>query len=278
VRATSQTLPPEPTQSVFRVIFDHAWKRLGNSRLLTFWETVIWSAFAAHWAYDIFGLYSAEIDSNIAVVCFVLAAVLTILLIGPCTYQVYSSGGSGDEILRLVVPVKPQVIVGARMAAVGAMWARVAGPLVITGIHLVINSSAYSSVLDRWSIVSTISRYHEVHISFLSSLGMILMEILLGLALLAIPLTWAAYWGTRVARIGVGFFLGNALVLIPLLIIFFMIFMADGIVEANYFQDYPFETLARNALVGLSLVLLVSAILGAGFFNNACRSWGARDK
>jgi hypothetical protein len=276
VRAISLTLPSEPTQSVFRVIFDHAWGRLGNSRLLTFWEVVIWSAFAAHLGFDIFGFYWSEIDLRIAMTCFVVAAILTALLIGPWTYRTYSSAGLGEEMLR-IVPAGPQVIVGARIAAVALMWARVVGPLIVIGVHLINISSPYSRLVDRWS--AGLTGYAAIYGTMQNEAAYVVFGVLACISLVAMLMTWAALWGTKVVRIRSAFFLANYPVLIFIsLTIFFGMIIGGAVEEGLSANSFSPDHMMTGFAAGVFVVFLLGAALSLSYFIIACRNWGARSK
>ena len=263
MQAISQTLPSEPTQSVLWVIFDHAWGRLGNSRLLTVWEVVIWSAFAAHVGFDIFGFYSPDIDSRISEDMFWVAVLLSPILIGPWIYRVSSAGGVGDDALR-IVPVTPRTIVGARISAVLYMWARMIGPLVMICIYLFFLSGKVSEFI--------VSLRHNGD-SSIENLVMIALILVAGVDYFLMPFTWAAYIGARATRFGAGFFLLYYLVLIFLAGLTCMPPGCEIILQCLHSPLYSSETYFKAAFAFASLL---GALLTFLFFMLACREWRAR--
>jgi len=266
----------DSSDSPFRLIFSQAWGRLTKSPAFVRWEVFIWSVIAARAGFEIFGFYSAEADRAFAAWCIGLAAVLTPFFIGPWVYRTHVSVGLADDALR-TVPVRPVVIVGARAAAVALRWLRTLGVPALFGIHLYNLGSPILNPVQRW---------YEFFGSMFGDHSEPLKLLLIGFGIfaltlwVALPMTWALMWGSRMIRSGGAFFFAY---FSYLAVLSGLAFVAMGIHFLPHQLTQP--GLARPPLerildwldmTGPTVAVILATLITLFLFWRACFDWGRR--
>ena len=206
-RLIGKSVMPEPA---FRIIFNRAWDRIGKSRLLVAWELIAWSFIAVRLGPDIFGFYTAKFARDAAVWVWLAPIVLSPFLIGPWVYRAHVSGLAQDDSIK-TLPIRPATIIRARMAAVGWIWLRVFGPLILFTVRMYCLPDIEK--LTRYDVSELVEDFFNIggaSYLYLSRWGLpiefdeIAIIVLFGFLLIGwftFPLAWGMYLGTRIGKI-----------------------------------------------------------------------------
>ncbi len=267
----------ERPESPFRVLFDRAWGRIGKSKILTGWEIIVWSVLAWRVGHDYYGYYREESVDSIVPILWIFILGLSPILIGVWVYQVHAARSTLDDNIR-ILPITPQTFIGARMLAVGWMWLRVFGPILLLVIHLFCLYRVADPLYDRMALMAATHlsliipflndfRLHEVSADV--RLIAILFFITQFIGWLTLPITWAFYWGTRISRNVFFFFVGYFLYLPVLGGLYYL----HQYPENNYQEWYTGLDLYPGAV---PLIGLFGILISFYLFTRTCHLVGRR--
>ncbi len=129
----------------FKTIFLHSYRRIWVGKDIFQWEILIQSFAAINIGLTPFGHLGSWQDP-IVIMSYILAAVLTPLIIGMSILRAHVIFGIGDEALR-IVPLKPHQILVPRMTAVLLTWIQLVLPFFLIFIA--------AAILNRTGIVQS---------------------------------------------------------------------------------------------------------------------------
>jgi len=270
------TLGHERPESPFRVIFQRAYSRIGRHWFIALIEVIGWSILAWRMGADYWGYHDEQIAMVMALVVFCIIMGAAPLFIGPIVYRVNGGRQELDDLIRLV-PVSASTFILARLAAVGLLWLRIFGPLVLLIIHLVqvsqlgiplIESMYYLGNPGQGQIYRGYDQNGPSHLVFnmLTPDYYVIRLVIIGW--FALPITWAVYWSTRI-RLN-AFFFEVVYMLYPVILFLYgagwryLIFDPYG--DTKPTEWWTWVSIMITSVFGLSLVL----------YRQACRYIGRR--
>ena len=270
-QSLQQIVADKQHTSLFWIIFNRAWDRIGKSRLLVAWELIAWSFIALRLGADIFLFYTSYFIEKSTPWIWATVFVLSPIFMGYWVFRVHVSGSAQDESMRML-PVGPDVILGARIAAVGWLWLRVFGPLYLfalriyylPGIDLPISDWVNFAVDRAFPLYSALFQSSGFFISIISFILFVLQII----GWFVFPISWGIYWGTRLHKTAWAYFVTYYFYLA------FVILSNTGITYLNNHTDY----LRGWVLVAAVFCAAICVLLPVLLFYMAIAAFGRRAK
>ena len=257
VRTSETASMKEQSVSPSRTVFGETWKRIGDFRLLIVWELIMWSFVAVRFGNDIFGFFT-QTFAYVAILCsliFIIA--LTPLLIGPWVYRAQVMGGSWVDGVK-DLSIDPSRYLNARLAAVGWLWFRVFGPLVFLVLYLLLLLIPMDVQLSELSEVFTYLITYGHPPDFMNTRWFNYSDVMVILLFAAqfigwfmFPPAWAFYWGTRLKRNPVNFF-----------IIYYSYIILLGLAVHMFMNIPSFNLVAMKLLSGFPPVVIFFSVFG----------------
>ncbi len=267
----------ERPESPFRVIFGRAYSRIGNYWSIYIWEIIAWSFLGWRLGSDFWGHHNEGTAKVMAIFFWWATVVLSPMLIGPWIYHVHVRTQTLDDNIK-ILPITPATFLGARIAAVGLLWLRVFGPLLLTSFHLYSTQVGDYFSMQRWNYISLKGLEFFDWLLLTNRpdlLGMLKENILIALLFtmvagwFTLPFCWGIYWGTRIRGNVFYYYIAYYSYLVITLAYIGVAGLVPGI-STHKFMDIGFS-MFWSSLVGLS-GLIISVIM----FWLACRLMGRR--
>jgi hypothetical protein len=257
VRKSEAVSGNERFSAPFRIVFNETWKRIGDFRLLIVWELVIWSFVALRFGNDIFGFFTVAF-AQVAILCslaFVFA--LTPLLVGPWVYRAQVMGPSWIDGAK-DLQIDPSRFLSARVASVVWLWFRVFAPFLFLTLYLlvllppmIVQPNEFSGILPDLITYGHPPEFMNVRWFNYSDTTVLILFAVQFIGWFTFPPAWAFYWGTRLKRNPVNFF-----------IIYYGYIILLGLAVHMFMNIPSFNLVAMKILSGFPPVVIILAVFG----------------
>jgi hypothetical protein len=252
MRELSINVADEKPESPFRVMFDRAWGKISKSRIFLVWELLLWSFIAVHSGFAIFGFHDFVIEFPSSLILFITGMVLTPFFVGIWGYQSRLMSEIHDSTLRLI-PVRPIVIVGSQLGAVGWMWLRTFGACIAFGVYMLLQSlPGQSQIHLAYQLANPI--FGEAGASYENFI--VLFALLCCMNLVIFSMTSAIYLSISQIRFRGSYFLNYFLWLFGLVALIFLPPLMMQFLDNHNYPIYTVDFAIIRAVAGIVVVFL----------------------